>query len=43
MDFNSKTDAKAVLSRGSAVYAGLNDNPEFTNPLPVDLKVFKSI
>ena len=42
-DFNSKTDPKLVLSRGSAVYAGLKDNPAFTNPPPtVDLTALKS-
>ena len=42
-DFNSKTDSKAVLSRGTAVHAGLTDNPAFTTPPPfVDLTVFKS-
>ena len=42
-DFNSKTDAKAVFSRGTAVWTGLKDNPAFTNPSPpVDFAVFKS-
>ena len=42
IDFNSKTDPKTVLSRGTAVFAGLNDNPAFTiPPPPVDLPVIK--
>ena len=43
IDFNSKTNPTAVLSRGTAVYTGLMDNPAFTDPAPtVDLAVFKS-
>jgi hypothetical protein len=43
MDFNMKTDANAVFSRGTAVYTGLKDNPEFTTQsLPVDPTAFKS-
>ena len=42
IDFNSRTDPNAVLSRGTAVYTGLTDNPAFTFPLPFDLAVFKS-
>ena len=43
IDFNSKTNPKAVLSRGTAVFTGLTSNPAFTNPPPpVDLAVFKS-
>src|SRR5207249_11859837 len=43
MDFNMKTDANAVFSRGTAVYTGLKDNPEFTTQsLPVDLTAFKA-
>ena len=42
IDFNSKTDPKTVLSRGTAVFAGLTDNPAFTTPPPpVDLTAFK--
>jgi hypothetical protein len=41
-DFNLKADAKTVLSRGTAVFAGLNGNTAFTIPPPVDLTVFKS-
>ena len=43
IDFNSKTDPKTVLSRGTAVFAGLTDNPAFTSsPPPVELTTFKS-
>ena len=43
IDFNSKTDPKAVLSRGTAVCTGLTNNPAFTNPPPpVDVAAFKS-
>jgi hypothetical protein len=33
--------AEVVISRGTAAYTGLKDNPNFTTP-PVDLTVFKS-